>query len=177
MVADPFPDAATLNPGDLVQIVFGSSRGIFRMETELLYRFTRPIPVLIVKAPTEFRRIQRRRFFRLEVHLPVHFGRETLNSDPDGPELTEQGVTENLSAGGLLLVSRKAITEGQLLVIRIELPDGSLQTEAVARRVLSEGEEHYRVGLEFIDLPENDRDRIVSYLFAEQRQRRQLGLS
>lgn len=177
VVADPFPGSAPLELGTPLQVIFGNSRGIFRFDTEVLYRFDRPLPILILKAPTDFWRIQRRRFFRLDVHLPVRFALDPSGNTSDLSELTHEGVTENLSAGGLLLVCRLDIQEGQLLVVRFELPDGPLQLEAVVRQAFGESEGRYRIGLEFLHPVESDRDRIISFLFAEQRQRRQLGLS
>lgn len=178
VVADPFPASASLKPGTPLQVTFGNSRGIFRFDTEVLYRFDRPLPILILQAPKDLWRLQRRMNFRLDVHLPIRFIIDPAEDSPAISAFNREGVTENLSAGGLLLACRTEVKAGQTLAVRVGLPDETLQVKAVARRVWSDEEAgRFLVGIEFLDLVESDRDRIVAFLFAEQRQRRQLGLS
>jgi len=176
-LADPFPATAPITAGTEVEVTFGVSRGLYRFFSHVLRRRSEPLPHLVIAFPEEIVRIQRRRYFRLDTHLRVRFRVDPPSEDLPLSELNRYGVTENLSAGGLLLNTRDELGEGELLLGSLELPDGPLGFSGVVRRLLDGPEGVWRAGVEFINLPEADRDRVASFLFAEQRERRRLGLS
>lgn len=124
------------------------------------------------------RRIQRRGAVRVPVNLIVRY---RLGA---GPESGAVGaVTENLSAGGVLLRLAAPVEVGTRLQVAIHCGGdaGDLHVEAVAVRCdpLGSGERPWRIALTFADLDDADEDRLVRFLFERQRElrRRDAGLA
>lgn len=117
------------------------------------------------------RRIQRRRAVRVPIHLMAH---ASVGDDPD--EVTVGAITENLSAGGALLRSRRPIEAGATLQVDI-LCGGGTGPLALEGRVVrcdrtSADQRPWRIGLAFVDPPPADEDRLVRFIFERQRELR-----
>ena len=79
--------------------------------------------------------------------------------------------TEDVSAGGICILSCEKIETDSLLSLKIYLPDGGGPIEAkgkvawagVSTFLSMEGRKHYDLGIEFIQIDEKDRLRIYKY--------------
>ena len=91
-----------------------------------------------------------------------------------------QAETLDLSAGGVRLRTEQPLPDARRFVIELPLPDGVLRVSARLVRASESVDAHGVIrrsyGFSFIDIREADQDRIVRFVFAEQRRRRQLGL-
>ncbi len=118
------------------------------------------------------RRIQRRGAVRVPVNLIVHY---RLGEDIDAERIG--AVTENLSAGGVLLRLGSPIAAGSRLEVTVHCGSsaGDLTIDAVVVRCdrLGSGERPWRIALTFADLGGAQEDRLVRYLFERQRELRQ----
>ncbi len=88
----------------------------------------------------------------------------------------EPPVGVNLSGGGLRMVIPDQLAAGQKLVVELTLPTMppvGITSIAEVVRVLSvdtaEGETRYETALKFIDIHEDDREKIIRYVFKRQR--------
>jgi Tfp pilus assembly protein PilZ len=89
----------------------------------------------------------------------------------DTSSKTYQAFVENVSALGVCMFVNEAITVGTVLSLTIFLLDGSapitVQGKAVWARpsvfVTSKEKLHFDVGVEFTDISEEDRDRLMKY--------------
>lgn len=114
-------------------------------------------------------------FFRLGANVPI--GLEPLaplpGVRPAGPPC--RGVTVNLSGGGLLLESPELYPEGSMLRISLELPDSAPPAEARVEVIRDAGRASpgvratWFLATEFLDLPDEARDRITRYIYLLQR--------
>jgi len=126
------------------------------------------------------RRLQRREAVRVPVGL-LALARLGDEGDPD-PDAVIGAITENLSAGGALLRSPRALGAGRELRLSVRC-GGVAGTLDLAGRVVrcdrqGEGERPWRLAIAFHDLPSADEDRLVRFLFERQRElrRRAAGL-
>ena len=78
----------------------------------------------------------------------------------------------DLSAGGLRLVTEEAYPPGTQLVVKFRLPVRNTFIETVTKArvirqepVVFEKKMVYHLGVEFIGLPQNQKDKIFSYIF------------
>jgi c-di-GMP-binding flagellar brake protein YcgR len=115
-----------------------------------------------------------REFVRVGVRVPVRF-RLLEDGKVDGP--TREGVTQNLSAGGLLIHARfpeenvlaRAVQGRAALAFELALPEGGPDpVRGVARVVWAEAVggtvEECRMGVRFREMLARDRDRIVAFV-------------
>ncbi len=134
---------------------------------------------LVVRAAGGWRRVQRRNAVRWEVAIRPTLA-ERLASDGWKPV---RAVITDLSAGGLQIHSRDELIVGDRLDVEFSLPGipGQLRSRLDVRHV----EEHKRgsmpyweAGCEFREPRAADSERIVQFIFAQQRARarREKGL-
>ena len=84
----------------------------------------------------------------------------------------KKSFTENVSPGGICFLVDEEIGVNTLLSLKIYLPDNRDAIEAKARVVWTkvssflsvEKRKHYDLGLEFVEIDENDRQRIWQYI-------------
>ena len=119
----------------------------------------------------EGRRLQRRGAVRVPVHL---IALASVGDDRDAEPIG--AVTENLSAGGVLLRVARAVEAGRTLTTRV-LCGGEAGAIDIAGRVVrcdrvDSGERPFRVAIAFLDMSRGDEDRLVRFVFERQRELR-----
>lgn len=174
-------------PDTPVTVLYNDPSSLYRFETEVRSQAAKPTAQLYLKAPLEVERTQRREFVRWEMRIPVTIA--WLEDHPVGqvaeaePEIwTAQSL--DISAGGLLIQSEKRMLPGHQVRIRFDLPDGPIQAEARVVRSYEEEEALLdgvcqlpcRVALSFTRISPRQQDRIVRFIFNEQREMRKKGL-
>lgn len=145
--------------------------------SEVLERVVLPHPLLIIRRPQVVEKMQRRRFVRLEDNVPLRV-RVLKPKSGSGAEVLEEfkAETRNVSGGGALFILPRPLSPGTWLEVDLFLPE-KLTCRAQVRRVTVLPETHMvQVGVEFMDLPQRDQDRIIKYIFRRQRELRQKGL-
>jgi c-di-GMP-binding flagellar brake protein YcgR len=159
-----------IHPGELVEGFYSQHDGFFVFQAEVADRRLEPVPVLLLRRPDSVRKVQRRRHFRLPVVLPVYY-------EVTGAESTLKGSTLDLSGGGLSISMAEPLASGQELQLKLELPDG-FAINAKGRVVSCTEVEaavkprRYSAGIQFLGLSPQMEERIIGYIFQEQRQRR-----
>lgn len=164
-----------LRVGEPVKIYFLKDQQVYCLRSEIVGRKLSPVPEILVAHSRNIVRVQRRNWVRLEISLPV-----ILYYRDGRQERVERGRTLNISGGGVLFVTRADwLRVGDPICVRIELPEREpFISPAVVRRVeLPEaGTKGYRIACEFVDIRESQRDVLVKFIFAVQRERLKKGL-
>lgn len=105
----------------------------------------------------------RRRHFRLGVECPV----EVLeNAGSDREYVRSHGTTINISGGGMLIQLDRVILAG-VHVFRVHMPEETLEVSGriiPSRKGLSQ-----KVAVEFVELPEAVRSKVVRFVFQRMR--------
>ncbi len=163
-------ELVSIATGTMLDCQFPRDDAFYAFQAEVLQRRSQPLPVLVLRRPESVQRFQRRRLFRLPIVLPASYTVPGRESKP------QKGNTLDISGGGLCLVAPERLELGTETDVRVSFPDGSV-VRAYGRvvkvsQVAGEGPTRYAHGLEFRDLPAAVEERIVSFIFAEQRQRR-----
>lgn len=127
------------------------------------------IILMVLSCPDEILRLQRRKYFRVPVALPVVC--KVLSSDKGLADITVGGVIMNISSGGLLLSAEAQLDIGRELLLTFDLsPETELRDIAgrVVRvgGVVTGGQREY--GIEFTALSNNLRDLIMRYVFSRE---------
>lgn len=168
----------TIGEEVLLEFIDGGERLAF--PTHVTGRYTQVVPILslALPAPGTIRRHQQRDFVRLEATLPISFAVLPENPDEKGTEkLFLRGRTMDISGNGAQIASAVAYPAGTRLELILELPDGDVRIEALVVRLAQQPTpKEVWLGVRFVRVDDRDRERIIRYIFTEQRSRRQKGL-
>jgi len=114
--------------------------------------------------------IERRKYPRLNVDVDVEYAILTTLS-PEDKDSQSTTQTKNISAGGICIIVYEDLPVGSLLHLKIFLPDSFEAIEAKGKIVWksemfmsSDLRSRYEVGVEFVEINEEDRDRIYKYV-------------
>jgi hypothetical protein len=102
---------------------------------------------------------------------------DTLGADQPDPDAVEVSETMNISGSGASLLLKQPLDVGQLLEISLKIPYfplGLFKTKGKVVRVLPRrynNEDLFEVGIQFLNLSDEQREKIVAYTFQQQRKR------
>ncbi|MBF8983075.1 PilZ domain-containing protein [Lutibacter sp. B2] len=128
-----------------------------------------------VEKAGEMFKIQRRNFFRLEAMLNA----AVKKVDEHGNiELTIQGLTKDISGGGLCLIIKEPLKIGENVEVMLKTGEKNISVRGAVLRCVKYQEFDYKfeLGITFKDIDEKMREEIISYIFEHQRKMRKKGL-
>jgi c-di-GMP-binding flagellar brake protein YcgR len=165
-----------LEPGQIVRINFFRSDGEFYFSARVVERIKLESFLLVrIVQVSPLERLQRRNFFRFKTILPVLF-RFVENNEPKS--IYYKGHAKDISGGGIRLYTEKFIPISSHIECKIKMDNAQeivLNGKVLRVRKVQDAEKQYDIGICFVDIPEKIRDRIISFIFEEQRQLRQKG--
>jgi c-di-GMP-binding flagellar brake protein YcgR len=146
---------------------------LYAFESILLEINMQPLPLWTIRKPENVTRIQQRNFFRCPVHVPIRY---FLVDETTGKPIEEteiRSVSQNLSGGGVLLLSRNpSLRLGTKVWIEIPLDDTDdayiVKSIAVAVRIDmkkdGDGRLLFFIALQFVNMDEFIRNKIIKSL-------------
>jgi c-di-GMP-binding flagellar brake protein YcgR len=170
-----------VRPGEKIEVVFVMGEGPYKFEEKILSLQVDTLPTFTVPWPRKAKRIQRRFFVRLAYFKDIQY--QVVD---EGKKLGEQqgAQTLNLSGGGILMQIAQPLTKGEKILVHLEVDAKMIQIPSVVKRVeeveftLRGGDrkKRYRVSVQFEEISERIRDKIVRQVFDIQRDLRRKGL-
>lgn len=128
-------------------------------------------------------KIQRREFFRFECSIPVRYRVLAYQSETNGEEVPmNEGVTRDLSGGGMCIKLNEELKVNDLLEIEFELEQAKKRNIHVTGKVVRFSRRHedpkygYEAAVVFKKIRNTDKEAIVRFIFEEQRKLRSKGL-
>lgn len=169
-------DAADLIPGTKVKISYIDNTAVYSFYSEVIIVGNgNPLTVTLGK-PVNLSRIQRRNFVRLDIRLKVISNKIDEESEIESFTAT----TIDISGGGILFGCNAELSVGQNLEATVFLSDN--QTVAANGRVVrviensASSKHRFSIGFEFTSIKESERDKIIKFIFNQQRVLRNKGL-
>ena len=188
-----------LTPDEIFQVCFYTSKGLYQCQSQVVSRhYEDSLPVAVIKLRSEFEKLQRRQYYRMESLLHMEFRTvsgaefEQLLSQKrksgivpavkDAVEnLNERfytGVTLDISGGGVRFNSEHEAQSGDIVAMRIAfLTENAQILQLLFAKVLTVLPVPNRSGLfehrvEFVSISNVERESIIRYIFLEERKRR-----
>jgi len=167
----------TLHEGTEVTLKFWDQLAAYSFNTKIKKRIATPMHLFVLELPDSVAKVQRRNFVRVPAHYPIAFSmvsEEKLKEGYTGTmlNLSYRGTMLDLSGGGISFLTKECVEDKALLYIRTTLPNGDLQIPVrvcrVEKLVVSRPHQ-YRVSIEFCEISERDRDRVIRCVFDIQR--------
>ena len=167
-----------LAPGTEFLTRFVLTGAVYQFKSVFRDKLRDPIPVWRVSPAYEFTKIQRRSFFRLETFLPVTLqvdNTANVSGEPGSVSAGQQTEvnlhTKDISAGGLRVISKTQFDPGTEVQVEVTLP-GKIVIRSRGKVVRAEASapdgKIYWISIEFIELDEHDRKKIVTFVFQKQ---------
>lgn len=163
----------SLAPGTRVRVRYCNQEGMHSFQTLVLQAREGDRIRLLLEAPAEIARVQRRRFLRLEVRLPILCQR----LDERGRVRHEaQALTLEVGGNGIGFLAEEKYAVGERLRVEFELERwGHCAASGVVRRssvVPRPRGELHQLAVQFTEIDGKSQALILSYLVALQRARR-----
>lgn len=130
-----------------------------------------PLPVIEVEILEGPKRIQRRSFFRIPVTLKI----KVKNTNSINWCVA---YIKNISGGGALLHTYLECNKNDILELRIPVDKETLEVKARVVRVEKDIMRYinpFEIAVEYYDISEKDRDKIIKFIMQEQRKLRKKG--
>lgn len=144
---------------------------------EIERALTEPLPLLILKKPENHFKVQRRDFVRIEAILSVDYYIENEGEQKEPCVLHVS--SRDIGGGGIAIIEKQVIPINTILNLNIHLPEGNLEIKGKVVRwgeIDTSSTTKYWMGIEFINILERERQKIIHYIFKRQRELRNRGL-
>jgi len=166
-----------LEPGQTIRVNFYRDDGEFYFSAKVTERLKSDVMLLIkIIQISSIDRLQRRNFFRLKKVLPVRF---RYISDDKAEGRYYKGHAMDISGGGIRLYTDRFMPTAAQIECKIKIDEKQeivLNGKVLRVRKVQDTEHQYDIGISFVDIPEIIRDRIISFIFEQQRFLRNKGL-
>ena len=164
-----------LLPGMEILVRFVRGGAVYQFKTTYQNKLLQQIPVWVVSLPYDFAKIQRRSFFRLEVYIPVVLEVEP-GDEPESQEIPPMNLhAKDISAGGIRLTSKTPLDPETKVRLEISLTR-QITVKTRGRVIRSEvsplNSTIHWISIEFVDLDERDRKKLVTFVFNKQLEQR-----
>jgi len=123
------------------------------------------IYVIPVPFPETVRKTERRKFVRIPLYLE---GRFYLSDEPDAESYVF--TTRNISAGGMLMVTKKYLKMGDIIYIDLKLDD-ELSLNKQKSKIVRQDEQidgGFMYGVQFLDVPRALEKALVRFIFQKE---------
>ncbi|MDA8229143.1 MAG: PilZ domain-containing protein [Desulfitobacterium hafniense] len=174
-VLAPYSDGGIvpLHEGSMLEVTFWDEVSAYTFQSKLIQRINVPVPVFVLELPQMASKIQRRNFVRVAAFYPVLYR-----------AVTREGLTDfkkanmlDLSGGGARFQAGEALEKNSLIYLHLKLPLGEIETPARVCRVDKiEDTSKFTISVEFHEISEKLRDKIIRVVFDLQREMRKKGL-
>ncbi|NLY76976.1 MAG: hypothetical protein GX080_02670 [Tissierellia bacterium] len=167
-----------LRKSEVIRVIcIVKDKGRYSFDAEILNVEHENVYKIEIRRISEIVKHQMRNYFRLDVTLPIikYF---TITEDENQRTLKENCRSKDLSGGGMRLYSNYEHNVGDIVSCEFKVDEHILELKAKVVRVekIDTFEFNFGLGLEFIDIGERDRDKIIQYLFSVQRELREKGM-
>lgn len=151
-------------------IIYREEKGIYSFTGEIVNMVQRNIIMYGVKPIGDVEKEQRRFHFRLQ-----NTNKLILKSTER--DLTETCYTKDISGGGTKVACKSDFNKNEKVICHINI-EGEIvnATGEIVRKVKNFDTNNNEIGIKFIEITDINRNKIISYIFKEQRLLRKKGL-
>jgi c-di-GMP-binding flagellar brake protein YcgR len=166
--------------GEDVEVIYYDERNVYGFESKVFGKVNDGISMILIDKPKEIKKVQRRKFFRLDLSMDVEYKKIENNlSLSKINKIIEENkdfkicTMVDLSGGGIRIRTKDDIEESQLYIIKIPIKSEVINVVCYCVRVINDSLTNSNVcGFSFYDIEDVTRDRIISHLFQLMRELR-----
>ncbi|KPU28197.1 hypothetical protein TR13x_02350 [Caloranaerobacter sp. TR13] len=167
-----------LHVGSLIEITyFREDKGRFIFKARIIEREYKKIYKLKIEKISCITKLQERNYYRLSVKLDVQ-KKYNLKLDDNEKEVVENCIVKDISGGGIRVLCNFKHSVGDLIKLQVSISDFSIIALGTVVRVheIENNNFKFSLGIKFIEIEDEDRERLIKYIFEQQRRLRKKGL-
>ncbi|MGA1861489.1 flagellar brake protein [Deferribacter thermophilus] len=162
---------APLKPETKIEVSFVTDKGRFSFISEVIERVRDNIIMLKIKKPNHLNRKELRKYFRVETHLKIIVYKIKYNENsntPDMLKICKESIVKDISGGGVRILTDLELNVDD--IVELDFAGTIDHIKEVFGKVVRRNELQNKLeaGIEFISIRENDRDKIIQYVFKRQ---------
>jgi c-di-GMP-binding flagellar brake protein YcgR len=155
-----------IESSSIFRVSLPSERGLVQFTSRVLGKGKGPEPSMELEFPQDITRMERRAYPRLPVRLETYYSEIHAGS---GELAFAQSVALDISAGGVLLETRRPCPQETLIRLKFQIPAGDRKEELVvigriARSIHTGSLGNHQVGVEFIDITPRQQESVVRFV-------------
>lgn len=164
-----------------MDVIYEKSGELFRFKAEAVERrISGNIFLLRIMPKSGAEHMQRRFFFRFDCILDLKyrlFGKKDIKKEDRGDY--KKAITKDISGGGLCILTNEEPIYGWFIDGIINVGSEVRFTGKVVRviNVHDKGKFNYEAGIEFLEISEIEREKVISFIFDSQRKLLKKGWS
>ncbi len=150
---------------------FITETGVFKYNTVIKeYVYLDDFNFMVVEVKSEIEKVQRREFFRFDCVLPLKFIRFSEDENQKEDCFLE-GTIKDLGEGGLRFLSNENIEVGEKIkfFITLNYENAIVKGDILHKQEYPKSNFKYQYRAKFFGLNESEKDKILKYIFFEQR--------
>ncbi|MDK2798562.1 MAG: hypothetical protein PWP27_114 [Clostridiales bacterium] len=164
-----------------IKIIFLHDKGLFSFKGLVKGREKRDNLILLrVTVISDFIKIQRREYFRLNWIMPVKIKKvqASVSSNESQKEDFYEVITKDISGGGVGLISNHFFSVNDIVELHLDLENKKICTRGkiVRSAVYDQDSSKYDIGIVYKGINMKDRDAIIKFIFDKQIKMIQKGL-
>ncbi|GAA0107117.1 PilZ domain-containing protein [Clostridium tertium] len=167
----------TLKDGNEIEQIFYDDKGnVFGYKNKVLGRTTeKDIPFYRISKPYDITRIQRRDYVRVNVVQVINYIKEEeLKSNISGEEKYEHALLLDLSGGGMRIKIKEEIKASDIIIANLTYDNEKISVRGKVIRVDKSEDKKYICGINFDDIDNGTREKIIKTVFTIMRKQREL---
>lgn len=170
-----------LKLNEMIQVIYNDGTNIYKFNSAVIKRDnTNNIPLIWISIPKKFEKIQRRRFVRvptLKTTKCAVISRDfKLNKASLSNLKFEDGTILDLSGSGSKLSTKLYAVKGDIIALIVPLGKTSIIVKGEIKRVDLGPSDERIYGVNFIDLTNAEREKIISVVFKTMRKQMKKGV-
>ncbi len=164
-----------ISVGEKVELHYYDKDDIYKFESTVISRENKGFPVLIMRNPKEYKKIQRRKYVRIPVtsyvrYMSIDRDYKLRRLDLATINSMKKTTVLDVSGGGIRFKSNEDI-KNQILLVQINFNELEITAKGqIVRCIYDETERVYDCGLSFTEIGTQEREKLISYIFKLMRQ-------
>lgn len=174
-----------LTRGEIIDVIYYDDKNVYKFTSKVIGRKSEGIQMLLLEPPLEILKVQRRRFFRIEILSKIKFLKVKKNiTEAEFNKLCvhadeknfSEAIMTDLSGGGLKAKIDSDIKIGDMVIIRLPIEDFDVNIPCYCvRAVKEENSKYYSCGFSFYNINDRVREKIIAYIFRIMREQKNNG--
>lgn len=167
----------TLNEGvELEQFFYDKKGNFFTYKTKVIRRYTeKEIPFYRLSKPYDVKKIQRRDYFRVNIIQIINYIKEAeLQKDIRREENYEDALLLDLSGGGMRIKVKEKLSFNDSIISNLNYENEKVVIKGRVVRIEKTEDKRYIYGIDFKDIDNSTREKIIRIVFKIMRKQREL---
>ncbi|MDD3223477.1 MAG: PilZ domain-containing protein [Clostridium sp.] len=159
--------------GVTVEVIYYDKNNVYSFITDVVGRKTDKVKLIVLNKPAYIKKVQRRKFFRIEVSKEAQFikidkelNKESINKVLKNTGEFFKGFIVDISGGGFKFISSQNIKKDDFFLAKIPIENESIPV--ICKCVRSDKDAITKAnvcGFSFYKIDDKARDKIVVYIF------------